>query len=263
MQTVQAKNTKQHLIVANWKMHPPTLADAKRLFEITKRAVSAARSYQVVVAPPAVFLRDIAKGYRGKRILCAAQNMHWEESGPYTGEISPGQVKDAGASYVLVGHTERRVRGETNEDTARKMAAAAAHKLMPILCIGEAQRNPDGEYWNVLSRQLLIGMCEMPKASLKDVIIAYEPVWAVGAPNPMEPEDMHGTAIFIRKTLVQAYGRPGLEIPILYGGAIDEASAAPMLLEGDVEGLLVGRVSTDGRRFARLLEAVRASSARM
>lgn len=250
------------LIVANWKMNPPTVADAKRLLEATKRAMGSSRSYDVIIAPPAIFLRELAKGYKGKRIQFAAQNMHWEPSGSFTGELSGRQVKDAGASYVLVGHAERRGMGETNDDVRKKMAMAAANNLKPILCIGESERRPDGEYWRVIGEQLVTALRDVPKNKLKDIVIAYEPVWAIGAPSPMQPEEMHGTTIYVRKVLGREHGRPGMQLPILYGGAIDETSAGAMLTDGYVEGLLVGRASVDGRQFARLLEAVRSSQAR-
>jgi len=245
------------LLIANWKMNPQTAADAKRLLEITKRSLGNARSYKVVLAPPSVFMRELTKTYRGKKISFAAQNIHWDIAGSHTGEVSAVQVRDAGASYTLVGHAERRAAGESIEDVRRKMALASSAGLIPVLCIGEKERKPDGEYLRIIAEQLITGVEDVPRGKLKEVIVAYEPVWAIGGKEAMKPEDMHGMAIYIRKVLGRVHGRVGLQIPILYGGSIDDKSAPAMLSEGDVDGLLVGRASLDGRSFSLLLEALR------
>jgi len=245
------------LIVANWKMAPATLADAKRLMYVTKRALTAVNTLQVVIAPPAVFLHSIAKGNRSKKISFAAQNMHWKKGGAYTGEISPQQIVDAGGVYVLIGHSERRAAGESNNEIRKKVASALENKLIPILCIGERERTEDGEYLKVLADQISSGIADVPKGRLKDVIIAYEPVWEIGGEQAMKPEEMHGTALYIRKLLAAAHGRIGIGLPILYGGSVNEENAKEMLAEAEIDGLLVGHVSIDARRFAALIESLR------
>lgn len=244
------------LIVANWKMHPPTFREAKKLLEKAKKAASKRKHISLVIAPPSVYMRELAKGARGARLAFAAQNAHWEKGGAYTGEISMQQVKDTGASYVLVGHSEVRARGESNDDTRKEIAAALSAKLTPILCIGENERLPSGAHFSVIREQIGIGLKDVPQSALSRVIIAYEPVWAIGGEKTLTPRDMHEMAIFIRKTIVDAHGAQGYNVRILYGGSVSENSAYPMLQDGDVSGLLVGHVSVDADRFAELLASL-------
>lgn len=242
------------LMVANWKMHPATFADAKKLFDATKKA-AAASSALVIVAPPALFIRDLTKGYRGN-VEFAVQNAHFEREGAFTGEISLAQAKDANVSWVIVGHAERRAMGETNEDTKKKLVAALAIGIKVILCVGEKERSSTGDHFTFIREQLGVAIGGMAPALLKKVVIAYEPVWAIGASTPMTARDMHEMSIFIRKTVVELIGAGGHAVRVLYGGAIDESTAAAMLHEGDVTGLLVGRASADPKRIGFLLEAI-------
>jgi len=250
------------LIIANWKMNPATLKEAKKLFEVTKKTVAGLKGISVIIAPPAVFLRDIAAMRPGK-IGLAAQNVHYESAGAFTGEISVPQVRDAKAQYALVGHAERRSPpaggGETNDDTRRKVAAVLAAQMKPIFCVGEKTRGTSAEHLIFVKEQLLTGLADVPPAKLSKIIIAYEPVWAIGAAQPMQPRDMHEMSIFIRKTLVEKFGETGMNITILYGGAVDATNAADMLVNGDVRGFLVGRASVDARGFADLLRAAAAA----
>ncbi len=244
------------MIVANWKMNPPTFREAKALLEATKKAADVGKSISIVVAPPAIYLRDLRASYRGKRLAFAAQNAHYEKSGAYTGETSLVQLKDAGVGYVIVGHAERRAMGETDDDTRKKVAASLALSITPVLCVGELKRGSDGEHLSFVKEQLRAGFADVPVAKIARVIVAYEPVWAIGATTPMGPRDMHETAIFIRKTIVELYGKVGMSVKILYGGSIDEVSAPAMLQQGDVDGLLAGRASAEGKRMLALVRAM-------
>lgn len=243
------------LVVANWKMNPDSLKAAKKLLEATKKAAASAKGVSVIVCPPAVFLRDIAASRAGK-VAFGAQNIYFENRGSYTGEVSPVQVKDAKATYVIVGHAERRAMGESNDDARKKVDAALAIGLLPILCIGERERGQGAEHFEFVRDQLRSCISEEAGKRLSKIIIAYEPVWAIGAPKPMLPGQMHEMSIFIRKTLVERFGSAGHNIVILYGGAIDAGNAADMLRNGDVAGLLVGRASVDKQAFIELLRAV-------
>jgi triosephosphate isomerase len=243
------------LIVANWKMNPQTFKEAKKLLEVTKKAAEGAK-LQVIVAPPAIFLRELHALYSGKFIAYAAQNAHEAPSGSFTGEVSQKEAHDAGAQYVIVGHAERRGMGETNDDVRRKVAAAFGAKLQPILCIGEVERSQSGEHFNFVREQLRAGLCDVPAGKVGKVIIAYEPVWAIGKTEAMSARDMHEMAIFIRKTVVELHGETGHSAVILYGGSIEESNAPDMLRNGDVRGLLVGRASADPERVERLLQSI-------
>lgn len=244
------------IVVANWKMNPPSAKEARKLFDATKKIAAQAPAVSIVVAPPALYLNDLARGYRGTRIQFAAQHAHESDTGAHTGEISLAQVKDSGARQALIGHAERRALGETNEDTRKKVARALALKMTPILCVGERERSATGDHLAFVKEQVRAGLSDVSASALARVIVAYEPVWAIGAVSAMEPRQMHEMTIFIRKSIVEAYGERGHGVKILYGGAVDAENAPAMLTEGDVDGLLVGRASTDAAAFKALVLAI-------
>ena len=243
-------------MVGNWKMNPATFREAKRLFEAEKEAAEKARHSTVIIAPPAIYLRELSALYRGSKIAFAAQNAHSEAGGAHTGEISMLQAKDARARYVLVGHAERRVMGESDEDVRKKVVAALSLGLTPILCIGESSRTDGGEQFEVVREQLRVALQDVPKAKLASVILTYEPRWTIGVKATMAPREMHQMAIFIRKCVVESHGEAGRNLKILYGGSVDDKNAAMMLQEGDVRGFLVGRASVDAAEFTKLLQVI-------
>lgn len=244
------------MIVANWKMNPPTFREARALLEATKKAADMGKNVSIIVAPPAIYLRELRASYRGKKLSFAAQNAHFEKSGAFTGEISLMQLKDAGISAVIIGHAERRAMGETNDDTRKKVAAALSAGIAPVLCVGEVKRGSEGEHWSFIKEELRAGFADVPAGKIPRVVVAYEPVWAIGAATPMTPRDMHEVAIFIRKAIVELYGDKGMSVKILYGGSIDEGSAPAMLQQGDVDGLLAGRASAEGAKMLALVRAM-------
>lgn len=242
------------IVVANWKMNPQTFRDAKKLLEGTKKAVESAKTISVIVAPPALYLREL-KVLGGRKLSFAAQNAHAEAGGAHTGEIAMAQVKDAKVSHVLIGHAERRAMGESTEDAKRKLASALKEGLTPIFCVGETSRSAAGEHYTFV-REQLSALRDVPQQKLASILIAYEPVWAIGAEKPMSPRDMHQMGIFIRKVLVEMHGEKAMKVKILYGGSVDATNAVQMVTEADVDGLLVGRVSTNVDTFAALLTAL-------
>ncbi|HVM73947.1 MAG TPA: triose-phosphate isomerase family protein [Candidatus Paceibacterota bacterium] len=245
------------LLIANWKMNPVSFKEAKHLLENTKKAADIAKSVSIVVAPPSIFLRELRGSYRGKKLSFAIQHAYFESTGSFTGEVSMAQAKDAGATYAIIGHAERRAMGETNDDTRRKVASALSLGLCPILCVGELKRTQDGEHFAFIKEQLKVGFADVPQTKIARMIIAYEPVWAIGASAAMDPRDMHEMAIFIRKMLVELYGEKGMVVCILYGGSIDETNAVEMLTRGDVSGLLVGRASADAAKLTALVRSIK------
>lgn len=246
------------IVVTNWKMHPATMREAKRLFEATKKAADAAKGASVVVAPPAIFLRELSALYRGKKIAFAVQHAHPESVGAHTGEISLAQVKDARAQYAIIGHAECRARGETNDEVRRKVVSALSLKLTPILCIGEKVRTQSGEHFEFVREQIRTALLEIAPAHIAKMLIAYEPVWAIGTSHAMPPREMHEMSIFIRKMVVEFAGDAGHKVRILYGGSVDEKNAGAMLREGDIRGFLVGRASVNAQEFSVLLQAIEA-----
>lgn len=243
------------LVVANWKMNPSTGKAAAQLFAAAKEAVEKAKGVTVVVAPPVIYLREVIGGYRGKRITFAVQDARPESGGAHTGEISIAQAKDAGVSWVIVGHAEKRAEGESDASVGERVVAVLAARLTPIVCVGERERHPSGDHFTFIKNQLLAAFSDVPAAKASKVVIAYEPVWAIGAPQPMHPDLMHEMAIFIRKTLADIYSKP-VAGPVLYGGAIDADTAPVMLKQGYIDGLLVGRASSDAEAFKKLVRAV-------
>jgi triosephosphate isomerase len=244
------------MVVANWKMNPPSWREAKKLFEQTKKVANKAKGCEIVVAPPSIYLRELRASYRGKKLSLAAQDGYFEAEGAHTGEVSLAQIAESGVTHVIIGHAERRAEGESNLGTRKKVAAAIELKTTPILCIGERERGKDGEHFTFIKEQLVLGFADVPQNKISRAVVAYEPVWAIGKEEAMNPREMHEMAIFIRKSIVESYGEQGLKVRILYGGSIDEKNAPAMLRDGDVGGLLVGRVSTDPIRFQSLISAI-------
>lgn len=239
---------KSTLVVANWKLNPKTLKEAEKLLSSYKLP----RGISVAVTPPAVFLQPLSKGRKGK-IAFGAQNVFFEKEGSFTGEISAGMVKDAGAVYVLAGHAERRALGESDEEIAKKVGAAVRAGLTAILCVGERERDEHGFYLNRLKEQLEKGLSEVSPALLKYVVIAYEPVWAIGASVAITPRDLQETALYLHKILHALFKDKGLVVPVLYGGSVSSENAAAFVEEGDVNGLLVGRESLKPGSFNAIL----------
>ncbi len=244
------------LIVANWKMNPQTFKEAKTLFDETKRMTGLVRGISVIVAPPTVFVRSLAEGLRKGRVEFAVQNAHFEPSGAHTGEISMPQAREAKATHVIIGHAERRMMGETNDDTRKKVSAAFAAGLTPILCVGETSRGTGAEHFTFVREQLHTALADVALSKISKMIIAYEPVWAIGGKTAMQPRDMHEMSIFIRKAVVEKFGETGHNMKILYGGSVDATNVGAMLRDGDVKGILAGRASANTATMTELLRAV-------
>ncbi len=241
------------LIVGNWKMNPKTLAKAQTTFLLISKKVTkiASPKVQVVICPPSIFIPKIIS----KKVLLGAQNVFQEAEGAYTGEISASMLDDAGVSFVIVGHSERRARGETNEIVAQKVKAALSFGITPILCIGEATRDDSGEYHAFLKKQLTESLSLIPKTWIPKVVIAYEPVWAIGknAIREATPEESEEMAIFIKKILSDLSGDAHKKTRILYGGSATVNNAEAFLSKGGVDGLLVGRDSLNPENFTEII----------
>ncbi len=247
-----------YLIVGNWKMNPETLAGATKLAKQTLAKAAKLKKTSVVYCPSATFLAPLAK-LKKKEVLLGAQNVFYEKSGAFTGEISPTMLKSLGIGYCIVGHSERRSMGETNEDTAKKVTALLAAGIRPILCIGERARDPEGWHLSGVRDQLEAVISVMPKQKITQLVIAYEPVWAIGknAAREATPDECREMVIFIRKVLSDFVGAATAQkVTILYGGSVDATNGAFFIREGGVSGLLPGRLSLDAVQFGKLLEAV-------
>lgn len=250
------------LVVANWKMKPETLAEAKRLVAASVRAAHAARGVEVVLCPPFPFLGGLPK--RRSAPWFGAQDVFWESgSGAYTGEVSVSMLKDVGCRYVIVGHSERkRHLGETDGMIQKKVRAALSAGLKAVLCVGESTREEDTRS-NVVDRaietQLFKALEGVPSAFLKDLIVTYEPVWAISTTEGARaatPDDALQAALLIRKLIGRTFGRAAAEkLKVLYGGSVDRKTVTPFIREREIDGVLVGAASADQKEFAALLKA--------
>ena len=246
------------LVIGNWKMNPQTADKAVSLFEGIK-ITTKLKDVDVVVAPPYIYIDELALGYKGSKIAFGAQDVSFEESGAFTGDISAGMLKDVGVSYVIVGHSERRAGGETNQDVQKKVAAVLAAKMRPVLCIGESERDKDADYLAFLREEIVSALGELSPKELKKVVIAYEPIWAIGkgASAAMDAHSLHQMVVFVRKVLTETFdAKIAKAIPILYGGSVKAENSEELIAEGEIDGFLVGGASLDPENFGGILETV-------
>jgi len=251
-------NTKsKKLIIGNWKMFPANAKDAKAKFVAIKKVAGTLRNVQTVICPPFVYISDLKKLVTGHRCVVGAQNSWYENEGAFTGEVSPAMLASLGAQYVIVGHSERRAMGETDEVVNKKVLAAIKAGLMVVLCVGERERDQDGDYMKLISVQLKSALQGVQKKDFNKLVIAYEPIWAIGknAVRAASPDDALEVSILIKKTFADMCGKDGGCVPILYGGSVDAKNAWEFLLKSQVDGLLVGRASLDPKVFAEILKA--------
>jgi triosephosphate isomerase len=248
------------LVVGNWKMNPETAGKAREIFLGIKKEVNTLKNTKVVICPPYVYLSDLEKVNSpagSSVVILGAQDMFWEKSGSYTGEISGGML--SGEGYVILGHSERRALGETDDVVAKKLASAIKAGLKPIVCIGEKTRDLHGDYLHFLRAQIINSLGKLPKRLLDKIIVAYEPIWAIGKSEDeaMKPGDIHETALFIRKVLAEIYEQKvAVTVPVIYGGSVNHNNAKEMIVSGEVQGLLVGRESLNAKKFGELLKNV-------
>jgi triosephosphate isomerase (TIM) len=241
-------------IAANWKMHK-TVAEASEFIDALLPRIAATRS-DVVVCTPFTALSEVVQRRYGTAIRVAAQNMHEEESGAFTGEVSAPMLVELDVEAVMLGHSERRQYfNETDEALARKVPAALAAGLEPILCVGESEAARDnGETEEVLERQLQADLAGLESLDLARVVIAYEPIWAIGTGRTATPEQAQEACAYIRD-VVRMRGGVADELRVLYGGSVKPANAAELLALPDVDGALVGGASLDPEDFAAIVEA--------
>ncbi len=256
------------IIVANWKCNPTTLQEAKRLFSSVKRGLRNIKnkSTEVVVCPPFVYLSILGGSSLAHRktsfggLALGSQDCFWEERGAFTGEISFLMLKDLGCQYVILGHSERRrYFKETDEMINRKMRAVLSVKLKPILCIGEAENERKKRLTQkILKSQIEKGLREITEKDINQVIIAYEPIWAIGTGKACLPEGAEKVAIFIRKIISKIYSQKITKrIPILYGGSINSQNALSYTAKSNLQGFLVGGASLDPQEFVKIIKNVR------
>ncbi|MEX0629959.1 MAG: triose-phosphate isomerase [Chloroflexota bacterium] len=243
------------LVAGNWKMHPTDRQAAVALAQAVGEATTGARA-EVVVCPPAIWLVEVAAALRGTSVGVGAQTMHAEESGAFTGEISPLMLTGV-AGYVILGHSERRrYAGETDEAVAAKVASAVAHRLVPIAAIGESfEERSQGATERVIERQLRAAISRLDTLTGSGLVVAYEPVWAIGTGNAASAADAQAAAALIRALLREADPDAADTVRILYGGSVAPGLAEGYFSQPDVDGALVGGASLDPDGFAVIVRA--------
>ncbi len=246
---------RRRLIAANWKMHK-TLEEARTLAREVRLGLPPGARAEVVVAPPFTALAAVASELAGSAVGLAGQDTFWEPQGPFTGAVSPLMLRDVGCRYVIVGHSERRQYfGETDETVNKKLAAAAAAGLIPIMCIGEklAERQA-GRTLEVVRGQLVGGLGGL-RLNGEQLVLAYEPVWAIGTGLTATPQQAQEVHAFIRGLLRESLGTAAGEIRVLYGGSVTPDNAATLLAEADIDGALVGGASLAAASFLGIVMA--------
>jgi triosephosphate isomerase (TIM) len=245
------------LIAGNWKMNAGG-QDGCALADAVAKATREHAEVDVVVAPPFTALAAVAYvvDEAKSRVQIAAQNMHAEPSGAYTGEIASGMIKESGAAWVILGHSERRqLFGETDDDVARKVAAAITAELRPIVCVGETlDEREAGSTHEVVERQVRAVLDELAKQPGFGVI-AYEPIWAIGTGRVAKPEDAQEVHAMIRGLLAKASEELAEGTRILYGGSVKADNAEGLLAQAEIDGALVGGASLDAAGFGKIVEA--------
>lgn len=249
----------KRLIVGNWKMNPATLVEAKKICRKVRRVTNDLSHTQVVVCPSFVFLSACRSRKEVNNFFIGAQSVSVEEGGAHTGEVSISMLQDIGVEYVIVGHSEQRAKGDTDEIVSRKLLNVLNHGMTAIVCVGESNHDTEGQYLEILKSQIKNTFAEIPKKFAKSIIIAYEPIWAIGAKEAMRPEDICETAIFIKKVFADIFTPDlGVKTCVLYGGAVNFRNASEIITIGQVDGLLVGRESVNSAGFIELIKTVEA-----
>lgn len=246
------------IVVANWKMNPQSQKESETLFGSTVKEFNKVKNIKLIICPPFPFLLAFKKIKR-KNILLGAQDVSRDIEGSHTGEVSPRMIKSIGVSQVIVGHGECRSRGETNKIVNEKIISLLKFNLAPILCVGESKRDRDGFYLSFVGDQIRESLNNIPRSQLKNITIAYEPIWAIGkdATREATKEEFIEMKIFIKKVLSDIYdAKVAHDIPILYGGSVSPQNAGSFVIEGEADGLLVGRDSLNPKKFGAILNAL-------
>ncbi len=242
------------IIAGNWKMNC-TIPEALELVKRLKERLSDVKGREIVIAPPYTALSPVSRNLIGSNMTLAAQNLFWEDKGAFTGEISAEMLLDAGCDYVIIGHSERRqLFGETDEAVNKKVRTALSAGLIPILCVGETlSEREDGATLSVIERQLTIALSDVIMTEPEDMVVAYEPVWAIGTGKTATPAQAQEVHAYIRGLLKRICGDTADGIRILYGGSVKPENIDELMAEADIDGALVGGASLKADSFARIV----------
>lgn len=245
------------LIVANWKCNPTTLKGAKLLFNSIKKGIKDIKKVKVVICPPFLYITNLKSQMSNLKL--GAQDIFWEEKGAFTGEISPSMLKDFGVEYVIIGHSERRrYFNETDEMINKKLKAALSAKLRPILCVGETElEKRKDEGLRVLNSQVSKALKGISENEARRIILAYEPVWAIGTGRSCLPNSVLEKKLLLQRIFKKRYSPSILgNLKILYGGSVTPENALLYIKEAQTDGLLIGGVSLVVEKFLKIIKLI-------
>ena len=249
------------IIIANWKMNPASAQAAKEIITEINKESKHFGDVNLVVCPPFVYLNEVASViFNSKKIVLGAQDVFVGEGVSHTGEVGIKLLKKAGVEYVLVGHSERRELLDTDQIVKEKMIASMKGGLKVVLCVGEKERSEHGDHYHEVKRQIENAIIKLPKKLIKNLIIAYEPVWAVGRTESeaIKPDQLHEISIFIKRLVSDILGPKEVDkIKILYGGSVTKNNSKEIIDGGKVDGLLVGRESLKIDNFIKLIKEIK------
>ncbi len=245
------------LVIGNWKMNPQSESVAIKFVKELKKGLSKKSEVEVVILPPHVYLGVVQNARNNSdTFMIGAQNAHHEKLGAHTGEISLPMLQQYGVTYVLLGHSERRTYGETDGLINLKLLATIKASMTGVVCVGEAVRDNGGHYLTLIETQIRKALAKVPKTKLSNVVIAYEPIWAIGNGNTATTEDIHEMKLFIEKVISDIYGRNfAQKIRIIYGGSVSGKNALSLYHEGMIDGFLVGGASLSVDEFIQIATA--------
>lgn len=248
------------LIAGNWKMNPTTIGHARKLIlDIRKGLGRKKRVTEVMVAPPFPFIYEMERLTPSGRIKLGAQDVFFEDKGAHTGEVSLPMLKSVGTEYVMTGHSERRAKGEGDHEIYMDVQAIISGGVTAIVCIGEKERDQHGNYFGIVEAQLRSAIRDIPKTKLKNFVIAYEPIWAIGTGTVPTGEDVYEMKLFIQKILADKFGRKAIDaVRIIYGGSVKKKNAKELLEVGEVDGFLVGGASLKATEFLGIIDIAEA-----
>ncbi len=243
------------IIAANWKLHK-TQKEATEFLNDFREKIKYISDVEIGLGPTFTSLNAVSEGIQGTGIKVCAQNVYFEDEGAFTGEVSPEMLKEAGVDYVIVGHSERRqIFGETDREINKKVHAVFDHGMKPILCIGETEeQRANGKTESVLRDQLRSNLSGVTEEQASEMIVAYEPIWAIGTGESASPEDAQGGCKFSRDQVSEIVGeKAGEQVRLQYGGSIKPHNAEELMSQPDIDGGLIGSASLDPESFAEII----------
>lgn len=253
------------IVIGNFKMNPVSLKETENIVSGINKSISNIKKTDIVLCPPVLFLSNLKnkKLKISKKISLGAQNIFFGDTGAFTGEVSAKMLANLGINYSILGHSERREMGESNDLINKKVKSALSSRITPILCVGEKDRDVDHEYLNFIKAQVEECLLGISKNSLAKIVIAYEPVWAIGSNATREatPEEFREIRIFIKKILSDKFGAKAVEaLRIIYGGSVHPENTLSFLKEGHSDGFLVGRDSLNPKKFLNIINITESNS---